>query len=281
MQSVTGQRRVPFVLVIAGVLLTVGAFIPVGAIRALITLPMTLILPGAALLFALDAFRGRWDIAPILALSVMVSLAFYPLAGLLIYKMGLSLSPFSVASEVDVFTLAMLAVGLLRRVSPGHRPAPLLGVVSTDQRDMRRWGAWLGVVTVACAAVLAWGVLVLPQAAPPPYTAFYFAGSAADATLKGSATVAANTPLATQVAIENRSNAPVNYVVRTTVDGATTAGREISVSASATWKGSVVTMINQPGCLQQLVIDLLHGDGSSKIASLDLWIHVMGAGCPS
>jgi hypothetical protein len=273
---VSDYRRAAAVLVIAAALLTGGVFVPVGAIRVLIVLAPALVLPGAGLLFGLGVLRGRWDPVPTLALCVIVSLAFYPLAGLLIYEIGIRLSTVSVVVEVDVFILLMLALG-----SPSltHNGPPLLRALPEDDADRRRWGVWLAAVSVACAAVVVLGFLLLPKEVPAPYTAFYFTGSTA--TLNGTITMAAGTQLVAPVAVNNRSGATADYLISAKLQGIASApDRRVSVPPSGTWTGSVVTTVDQPGCLLQLVIDLLNRDGGSKVASLDLWIQVRRTGCP-
>ncbi len=272
-------RRAAAVLVIAAALLTGGVFVPVGAIRVLIVLAPALVLPGAGLLFGLGVLRGRWDPVPTLALCVIVSLAFYPLAGLLIYEIGIRLSTVSVVVEVDVFILLMLALGSVMEGQRGHDGPPLMRALPEDDADRRRWGVWLAAVSVACAAVVVLGFLLLPKEVPAPYTAFYFTGSTA--TLNGTITMAAGTQLVAPVAVNNRSGATADYLISAKLQGIASApDRQVSVPPSGTWTGSVVTTVDQPGCLLQLVIDLLNRDGGSKVASLDLWIQVRRTGCP-
>jgi hypothetical protein len=276
---VTVHDRPAAVLLIAAAILTIGAFVPVTAVRALIVLAPALVLPGAALLFGLGVLRGRWDPVPTLALCVVGSLAFYPLAGLLIYVVGISLSTVSVVVEVDVFLLLMLALGSVIEGRRGHSGVPLLDTVAADDADGRRWGGWLAAVCIACAAVLVLGLLLLPKQVPAPYTEFYFTGSTAR--LNGTITVPAGAKLIAPVAVRNRSGPGADYLISAKLDGATFApDRQISVPKSGTWRGSVAGTVDQPGCLQQLVIDLVNRSRGSKVASLDLWIQVRRAGCP-
>ena len=281
-------RRPVTVLLIAAALLTIGAFVPVTAVRALMVLVPALVLPGGALLFGLGVLRGRWDPVPTLALCVIGSLAFYPLAGLLIYVVGIRLSTVSAVVEVDVFLVLMLTLGSVIRggvnSGPGahrrrNRGAPLLGALAAEDADGRRWGGWLVSVALACAVVLVLGLLLLPKQVPAPYTEFYFTGSTAR--LNETFTMPAGAHLVAQVAVRIRSGATADYLISAKLDGARFASdRQISVPKSGTWRGSVMGTIDQPGCLQQLVIDLLNRSGGSRTASLDLWIQVRRAGCP-
>src|ERR1035437_10489314 len=143
---VYAYRRPATVLLIAAALLTIGAFVPLTLVRALIVLAPALVLPGASLLFGLGALRGRWDPAPTLALCVIGSLAFYPLAGLLIYTAGIRLSTVSAVVEVDIFLVLMLALHSVieRRRKPDR--TPLLVARPGVAADGRWGGGWVAVV---------------------------------------------------------------------------------------------------------------------------------------
>jgi len=266
-------RRTVIVFLLAAALLTGGAFVPVLVVRALMVLVPALILPGAALLFGLGALRGRWDPAPTLALCVITSLAFYPLGALFIYVVRLRLSTVSVVVEVDVFLVLMLTLDLVMR----RHQAPLLATQVADEIGGRRWGVWLIAVVASCAGILVLGLLILPKAAPVPYTEFYFTGSMAK--IKGTVSVVPGAQLVISIAVRSRSGAKTDYLVRAKLDGNKFALDSISVPRSGTWRGSLKGTIDQPGCLHQLVIYLVNPDGNSTVSSLDLWVQEMRVGC--
>ncbi|MGC1238348.1 MAG: DUF1616 domain-containing protein [Acidimicrobiales bacterium] len=272
----TVYRRQVTVLLIAAALLTGGSFVPVPAVRAVMVLVPALLLPGTALLFGLRALRGRWDLAPTLALGVITSLAFYPLGALLIYVVRLRLTTLSVVVEVDAFLVLMLAIGLMgrKREQPER---PLLEAQTADGIGGRRWGVWVIAVTATCAGVLILGLLVLPKATPVPYTEFYFTG--ATAKLGGTVTVAPGAKVVIPITVKNRAGAKTLYHVRAELDGSAFALDPVSVPKSGTWSGSIEGTIDQPGCLHHLVIDLINQTGDSTAASLDLWIQEMKVGC--
>lgn len=161
----------------------------------------------------------------------------------------------------------------------GHYGAPRLGALAADDADGRRWAGWPAAVSVACAAVLALGMLLLPKQVLAPYTEFYFTGLGAR--LNGTITEPAGAQLVAPVAVPNRSGASADYLISAKLDGAKFApDRQISVLKSGTQRGSVPGTVDQPGCLHQLVIDLLNRSGGSKVASLDPWIQLRRGGCP-
>jgi hypothetical protein len=271
-------RRPATVLLIAAALLTIGAFVPLTLVRALMVLGPALVLPGASLLFGLGALRGRWDPAPTLALCVIGSLAFYPLAGLLIYAAGIRLSTASAVVEVDVFLVLMLALHTVIERGRKLDLTPLLKTRPEEGAHGRWWGGWLVVVAGACAVVLVLGLLLLPKVVPAPYTEFYFTGSMAK--LNGTVTVLPRAQMVVSVAVRIRSGATGDYLISAELDRSIFASsRSISVPESGTWRGTLSGTVNQPGCLHHLVISLLNRSGKSTVASLDLWIRVKRIGC--
>jgi len=272
------HRRPATVLLIAACLLTIGAFVPLTFVRALMVLVPALVLPGASLLFGLGALRGRWDPLPTLALCVITSLAFYPLAGLLIYAGGIRLSRVSAVLEVDIFVLLMLTLESVLRIRRKHDMAPLLLAHQEGDADGRRWGVWLALVASICAVVLVLGLVLLPKGAPASYTQFYFTGVTAK--LDGTITVLPRAQLVAPVAVRIHSGATGDYIVSAKLDGSTfTPDRYISVPISGTWRGAISGTLNRAGCLHQLVINLLNRSGTSTLESLDLWIRVRRTGC--
>ena len=134
-------------------------------------------------------------------------------------------------------------------------------------------------VALACGAVLALGLLLLPKQAPAPYTELYFTDSLAR--LNGTISMPAGAKLVAPVAVRIRPAARADYIIGAKLDGVTFAWpRRISVPKSGNWKGSVTGVVGESGCLHHLVIDLLDHSGGSTVASLGLWIQARRAGCP-
>jgi hypothetical protein len=184
----------------------------------------------------------------------------------------------SVVVEVDVFLALMLALGL--NLKGRHRKQPvvtLLATQVTDDIDGRRWGVWVIAVAVTCAGVLILGLLFLPKATPVPYTEIYFTGAMAK--LRGPVTVVPGAQLVLPIAIQSRSGAKTHYDIRAKLDGSAFASDLMSVPRSGTWRGSLNGTVDQPGCLQHLVIDLVNPSQGSTVSSLDLWIQVKRVGC--
>jgi hypothetical protein len=271
-------RRSVGALLGASVSLTLGVFIPIPVLRDVVVLAPALLLPGAALMFGLGFFSGRWDPVPALAVCAITSLAFYPLSGLVIYLCGIRLSPVSVALEVDIFVLAMLSVGSIIFRHGGRVRSPLLRAPDELQPEVVWWARWLGVVAVICAVVLTLGLLFLPKQAQAPYTQFYFTGS----TIKvaGTITRPVGARLVVPIAVRVGDGAASDYSISSALDESMFAGvLQVKVPPSGIWRGSVVGVIGQGGCLQQLVVTL-HRRGGSEVSALNLWVQAAGAGCP-
>jgi uncharacterized membrane protein len=276
----TGNRRLAALLLAAAALVSIGAFIPVTGLRALLTLVPGLVLPGAALLFGLGALRGRWDPAPTLALCAIASLAFYPLTSLLIYVAGLKLSGGTLVAAIDVFVVVMVAIGSRPRSFRVSASQPLLAEVPSAPGDSLRWGLWLSLVMGAVAAVLGLGFLLLPGAQQSSFTQFHFDGPLAHIT--GTVAEPPDSHLKVPVTISNASTKATTYEVTALLDGKPFASRRsIIVRPSGSWSGSLVGSVSSTGCLQQLVLTLTRAPNQTSITSLDLWIRVRSAECQS
>jgi uncharacterized membrane protein len=269
----------PAVMVAAGAgLLTIGTFIPVPALRVLLVIVPALVVPGAAVFLGLGVLRGRWDPVPTLALGAMTSLAFYPLAALLLYVAHIRLSRTSLVVVVDGLVLAMIVVDARRRSRRPSTLRPILAAIREPPGETRRWARWLGTVVLCCAGSLALGARFLPAAAPAPFTEFSLTGPMAK--LTGPISVTDGSSLSVPISVHNASPTPRRYVLAARLDGATLGSdRQVPVPREATWSGSFTGDINAPGCLNELVLELLARPGGTPIASIDLWIRTRSAGC--
>jgi uncharacterized membrane protein len=276
----TSARRLPVLLLGAAGLVSLGVFIPVTGLRAIVTLVPGLVLPGAALLFGLGALRGRWDPVPTLALCAISSLSFYPLASLLIYVAGLQLSTGTLIAAIDIFVVVMVAIGSWPTLVRASSSEPLITQVPSTPGESLRWGLWLSLVVGAASTVLVLGLVVLPKPAPSSFTQFHLDGSWARVT--GTISEAANSRLTIPVTISNASTAATRYLITARLDGKPFASRRrVVVRPSRSWSGSLVGRVSPTGCLQQLVLSLSSVPNGTSITSLDLWIRVRSAECPT
>ncbi len=97
-------------LLAATVVLSIGALLPVPPLRAVVALPLALLVPGCAVVLALFRRRAPLDAAPLLALAVLLSMAFYPLLALALHGVGLPLSSVTVLVGTDTVVLALAAL---------------------------------------------------------------------------------------------------------------------------------------------------------------------------
>src|SRR5262245_2804142 len=66
-------------------LMNLGVLEPLPALRAMITLPLALLVPGYAVMMAVFGHRPRRDTLPTLAFIVLLSMVTYPLVALTLY----------------------------------------------------------------------------------------------------------------------------------------------------------------------------------------------------
>jgi hypothetical protein len=265
-------------LLLAAALVTGAAFIPVEAARALLTLGPALVLPGAALLFVLGGLGRGYDRYPSLILAVILSIAFYPLAALVVYGLGVRLSPKSIVTALDIWVVALV---LIRLLLPGKLWAgarPLLRRPQASSESSWRWTIWVLAVMVAGAAVIGLGITRLPQPAPQPYLALHFTGSWAKTS--GVRSVPAKAAVTVPLSIDNGSANATKLLVQTSLDGRPFGySRLVSLSPHERWYGSIVGNMTGQGCLQQLVVRVRRPSSSTTLVSVDMWLSLQLATC--
>jgi len=182
----TGRPVHACVLLAATAVMSLGVVVPVPSVRALLVVPVALLAPGYALLMALfgDARRTGLDLALLLALSVLLSLACYPLLALLLHLAALPMTTGTVVGAIDSTIMLLLAGASWR--SAQHSSAMLAPRVGAPP-DVATGSAWEGLrgglrfalVVVAAGLILAATLRLLPAPAGAPYTMFYLAGRSA------------------------------------------------------------------------------------------------------
>ena len=174
------------VLLAATAVMSLGVVVPVPPLRALLVVPVALLAPGYALLMALfgDARRTGLDPVPLLALSILLSLACYPLLALLLHLAALPMATGTVVGATDTTIMLLLAGASWR--SAQHSPAMLAPRVGAPP-DVAPGSAWEGLrgglrfalVVGAAGLILAATLRLLPAPSSAPYTMFYLAGRSA------------------------------------------------------------------------------------------------------
>jgi hypothetical protein len=276
----TSPRWVAGGLLLAAAEVTLSSFIPVEALRALLTLGPSLVLPGAALIFAASGFREPWDPLPTAALAVILSIAYYPLAAIAWYAAGGRLSTPAIAVLMDAWVLTMVVLGSLRlRLGRSAGPRPLLANIPASAGATRLWGSWLLGVVLAGAAVVGLGVVLLPKQEPSQYFALHFTSSWALAS--GPRSVPPGADLAVPLAVENAHPAGERLLLSATLDGKPFGNpRVLSLRAGGSWTGVLDGALATPGCLQQLVVSLSRPGSSGRLLSINMWISLRAPSCP-
>lgn len=255
------------VIGLAALLLTFGALVPVPLARAAIVVPLALSTPGYAVV-ALAFGRTRRDAVVTVALSVLLSVAFYPLLCLLLYAAGITLSRSSVLSGTDLL-LVLLAVAIAlrdRSRGPVSTPAPVNGAV--HWMAARHVLAYVGGLAFIVAA-LGGAQRLLPSAAPAPYTAFYLTGAARHA---GSSITTASRRLTISIGIANHTGHRQTYRIVPALDGAARwHGHTVTLAAGHTWSGRVAGPAPRDRCAHRLSI-ALRSRSNATISDLDVWV---------
>lgn len=262
----------------AAMLVSVGVLIPQTFVRAAIVFPIALLLPGYAILLLAFGQRRRLGWVPALSLSALLSMAFYPLAGLLLYAASIAPSTMSIVGAVDALVAAALAVSLVRN---GRGTGPLDHATwsptqpPVDEPEQGLDGKRMTIL-VAVALVLAGLGLVAaphfePKASALPYTAFYFTGALS----RVSAPVTANggNPLDVPVAVTNRTRGFQTYQIEPQVDGSIVWPiRTMTLPPGGTWSGSVQGWMPKVIGLHELIIALNMESQGTPVGTLTLWL---------
>jgi len=275
-------------LVAATVALNLGVAAPVPLLRAVVTLPLALLVPGYAVVLALFGRRLPLDAAPLAALTALLSMAFYPLLALVLYAAGWPLATGSVLAGTDAAILLFTAVAAARMATlhPPLRQAALRPpLVNTEMEDEESGSASrrprgparlaLGGLGVAAMLILLGAVTVgttrvLPASPAAPSTAFYLAGRWSR--LSSVVSLAPGHRLAVVVGIANNTGRRQVYRLSPLLDGARWRAVMVTLPAGATWTGTVAGPVPAGGCLRRLSLTLHSGDSRVALRPLVLWV---------
>jgi uncharacterized membrane protein len=287
-------------LALGAAALAIAVVLP-SPLRAIVALPIALLLPGYALLLAAFGDARERDGVATAALGAALSISLYPLVALSLFALSIRLSTTSVLVATEIVVLALGVVAGVRtrpgreneRADEGPGGTVLVGVLggipllrlrparsasglpvpagpeASPWRGARGGLLFAGLVGAACA-IVALGLHVFPGAPADGYTQLSLAGSQ----LKhaGAPFVAGPGRRArVDITVSNHSSEAVTYRLSATVRGtASWHGRAVTVVAHGTWTGSVQGSVPAGGCLHRLLVDLRR-DGES-VASLTLWL---------
>ncbi len=295
------------VVLAATAVMSLGVVAPVPLARALLVLPVALLAPGYALLMALfgDARRTGLDLVPLLALSILLSLACYPLLALLLHLAALPIATGTVVGATDAAIMLLLAGSSWR--SPRHRPgmAPL-DVATGGAWEELRGGLRFALVVGAAGLILAVTLRLLPPPASVPYTMFYLTGRSAYLTgpvgARGhrsvglgpgercaararaahrAARAAATGAIGTvdlSIGVTNGSAWRRSYRVAPLLDGVPCwPNQTLSLGPGASWSGHVGGAVPADGALHRLTITLRQPNGNGQdragsVGPLVVWV---------
>jgi uncharacterized membrane protein len=242
-------------------LLALGLVMP-QPLRAVIVLPLVLLLPGYAVFSALG-LAARRDPVLTVGTSVALSLVIVPLVTLALWALAGDVEPAQVTIVLAVIVLAPAVVGLQPLVSRKREPA--LGSPGGLLR-------LLAVFTVAVLLVVGL-VTLLPGQRNAPFTEAALAGTWAgvdDAVL-----VQPDRPVAVDVQVTNRTGRAQTYTVAPELDGADWRGTTVDLGPGETWIGTVEGTVPAGGCLHRLRIGVEPASGATPLEGPTVWFRTV------
>lgn len=271
--TMRGMPRWSVALLGSAAVMSLGVLVPVTPLRALIVLPLALLLPGLGVVRALSR-EAPSDPLPTLALSVLLSAALYPLVGLLLYLFSVHLSTTSILIAANVLVAACAARTWMheRSLLPAET-AKAVRPATGPQTSINRAGLLVVVGTFAAVlGLLAVSVHSLPVAASPAYTQFSLAGD--QSALHRTMTARPGQHVAVAVEVDNRSHAATTYHLTAQMAG-TAAWQTISqtIGAGSAWRGQVQGPRVQSLGLHRMEITLQQGP--HIVGTLSVWVRVV------
>jgi hypothetical protein len=257
-------------LIAMAILAGLAAFSP-QPMRAVIAVPLALLLPGYTIIRLLPRTRLGSDPVPLLAMSFVLSMASYPLLGLVLYGLGVRMSQTSVVVALAIQVAVLTAVG-----AAAHARSD--GGVVAGPRPLRR-------STTATVAVLAGMAIVavpivralLPDGRRPPFSRLYLAGPSVRT--PGAVVMPDGRALRVDVVAENHTGGVRPYtVLRRLDDGALRSAASFPLEDGARWDGHVVMAIPRSPCAHRVQIALRDDRRHTIVGALDLWARHTGSG---
>ena len=239
-----------------------GHYLPAGPIRALVTLPPILFIPGFALLSVVLGRSRPRDPAALGTFSITLSFAVLMLDALVLNAARVHLSTVSIGFSALLATAILVglntAVG--REVVPPRRArqdVPSLGRAATATRCL----ALAASVAVALGTV-SFVATHIPKPAAAPFASISLASSWAG---RASAPhVRTGERVTIPVVATSDGTVAGRYELTTSIDGKTTSARSLYLATSGKWSG-VVSVITPAGrFLHRVVVSLASGDAGAS-----------------
>lgn len=247
-------------ILIASALLAVVALIP-SAIKAPVTLPLALLLPGHALLAALGRPDRGLGTGGRVALRVVLSLAAISLVVLAVGSV-LGVSRATVIGSTWAFTSVAAMVSWDREVPTVQE--------SAGQRFTQS-GVFLLLTAVVSVIVVVGALIFLPQPRSVAYSSISVAGTTK--TSGSPLRIRTGRTATVQVAVFNGTGKTMNYRVIPAIDGgAAWSAPKVHLAPGERWSGTVKGRIPKEACLSRLTIALAANGKDSGVKPLVLYV---------
>jgi uncharacterized membrane protein len=250
----------PTMILVAAAVLAIFGLIP-SAIKAPITLPLVLLLPGHALLATLDRPDRHLGLGPRMALRLITSIS---IVGLVVLLVGALFSVSRISTVAGVWAFISIAA-----LTAWDRELPDRAATSGP-----RWtqsGVLLALAAVASTFVVFLAIVFLPQPRGEDYSSLALAGTSKRS---GSPIVVrSGTTAEVQVRVENGTDRTVSYRVIPAIDGGEVwKAPRVRLQPGESWTGTVKGKIPKDACLSRLTISLSADGEDSGVRPLILYV---------
>lgn len=259
----------PVLLLISGGVLAVLALLPWAA-KSVVTLPLALLLPGHALLAALDRPDRALGTGGRIAARVVLSLAAVSLTVLAVGSVA-GVSRASVVAGTWMF-VSVAALASWNRDVPTRAETP--GPHWTQS------GVVLAMTALVALVVVVGALVLLPDPLDRPFSRLSVAG-----TTKASGSpirVDSGTTASIRVQVENGTNRSRSYRVIPAIDGgALWKAPRVQLDPGERWTGTIKGKIPKDACLSRLTVALASNGEPAGVAPLVLYIRNEAGGACS
>lgn len=265
-----------------GVAVVTGAqLLPAGVGRAILVLPMLVIVPGLTLLRVILG-RSHPDTLTTLGIfSVVLSLALLIADALLLTTLGIKLSTGSLGLGALVSTGVLTCVAMARGLP--LLPEPMRQEWVEILKQARRISVLGPATAVLVAIVVVVGTVAivahrLPGPTSRPYTDLSLGRPVAD--LGSSLVTAGGTPIAIPVVAQSHREPPGPYTLTASVDGRVVSSQSIHLAASGTWAGNVNVITPGGSGLHRVTITLSETGNVNPAAPDELAVYLHSTSGP-
>ena len=250
----------PVTMLIAAGVLVLIALLP-WAVRSVITLPLALMLPGHALLAALDRPDRGLGAGGRIALRIILSTAAISLAVLAVGSVA-GVSRASVLAAVWMFS-SIAALASWNRAVP-----------TAAQSAGPRWtqsGVVLVLTAVVALVVVVGALVLLPEPLNGPFSRI----SVTD-TSKASGSpirVRSGTTASVRIQVRNETGKTLSYRIIPAIDGgAQWKAPKVRLGSGEQWTGTIEGKVPKDACISRLTVALAANGKSAGVAPLVLYV---------